>query len=42
MRYGQLAQEVFPLSLACGIDVIHAFKHFSNNGFHTGPINRVG
>ena len=26
--------------LACGVDIIHAFKHFSSNGFPIGPMKR--
>ena len=37
MHYGQAALEALPQSLACGIDVIRAFKHFSSNGFHMDP-----
>ena len=33
---GGPALEPLLLSLACGIDVIHALKHFSSNGFNTG------
>ena len=28
--------------LASGIDVIHAFKHYSSNGLHMGHMKRVG
>ena len=42
LYYGQSALEALPWSLACGIGVIHTFKYFSSNGFHTGPIKRVG
>ena len=41
MHFGQTAFEDLPWCLACGIDAIHAFKHFSSNSFHTGHIKRV-
>ena len=34
MHYGRTALEVLPWFFACGIDVMHAFNHFSSNDFH--------
>ena len=38
----QTALEALPQFLAGGIDVIHAFKHYSSNGLHMGHMKRVG
>ena len=41
MHFGQTAVEDLRWCLPWGIDVIHAFKHFSSNSFHTGHIKTV-